>query len=710
MNSWRELKFVGRRLASAIAVILVAVGWLVYCDEVRTSVEVIDAPRWLDLGPHAVAADSWGRMHVAYGQDHLYYAVQTRDGWTTTVVDSSSAVGISAAIALDSSDNPHIAYLDQANGRLKLATLDAGEWEIEDVSEANDGGGVCITIDSASSVVIAFEAPGGEIRCGRSAGGVWSFDPVVKSQEGFGPNITLILDSHGIPHIVYLPYGDMHVWHAKLDGGEWVLEDVTPDGNCWGQSFALDAEDNLHLSYRSGLSLLVYAFRSSSGGSWRYEVVQDSCNPAESSVVLDNSGVPHIAFVDLWTSRVRYASQFGGVWLVTTVDTPFQFGSISAATTHEGAPVLAYCKADSWLKSAVWKDNSWSIEAIDSGAYVGRESALAIDSAGRAWVAYTASAAVGLGVRDSLGWHLEDIGNAADYSDTPVSLAITSDDTVVICHTGGGFDDRRLDAPWTYNVVVSWMGAMGRGESVVFGDTEASGAYPASMSSAPNDRIGVLVLTSQSSLLLAEGFVREDTWAFRTVLDDSGASANSAVIASDADGVFHIACLVYDESAGQSTLYYVRSDDLENPEVVETGSILASPHIAVDADGRVYILYSSAEDIYGGSSRVRFAERYDGTWHLSAVDETLEGYPGGLTVDKEGIPHVCYAASADFDPIGGFWKVMYGVRRGADWETHQLTEGYGLYPNAITVDDTGVVHIACHEFGNGDLLYIRVGE
>jgi hypothetical protein len=275
-------------------------------------------------------------------------------------------------------------------------------------------------------------------------------------------------------------------------------------------------------------------------------------------------------------------------------------------------------------------------------------------------------------------------------------LAITSDDTVVTCRSVGELD-----------VVVCWVAATGRGESVVWEDSEASGAYPASMCIAPNDRIGVLLLVSQTSLLLAEGFVGDDAWAFRTVLDSS---AGLAVLTSDSEGVFHIAYVVYDTTSDQTTLYYVRSDDLENPEVVDTGPELNRPHIAVGADGRVYILYPSAEDVYGDNPRVRFAERYDGTWHLSVVDEALEGYGGGLTVDKEGIPHVCYAAAADFDGIGGFWKVMYGVLEGADWQTHQLTEGYGLHPTAIAVDDTGVVHIACHDFGNGDVMYIRVGE
>jgi hypothetical protein len=201
-------------------------------------------------------------------------------------------------------------------------------------------------------------------------------------------------------------------------------------------------------------------------------------------------------------------------------------------------------------------------------------------------------------------------------------------------------------------------------------------------------------------------------WSISTVResDELGALIYGLAIAADADGVFHILCSVQESGSDAVTLFYLRSDDLGSPEVVDTGRVLSQPHVAIGTDGRVCVIYSASDGAEGVSMRVRYAERGNGGWRATTIDEIASGYPGGLVVDTNGIPHICFVEPGDLSPEGGIRHVMYGVRRSTVWETYEVMEGLNAYPSAIGIDTKGVVHIACHDQGNGDLLYICVSE
>jgi len=76
----------------------------------------------------SIALDSSNKVHISYHgwstdytTSYLKYANNTSGYWVTQTVNSGGNVGKYSSIALDSSDNVHISYYDEANGSLKYA-------------------------------------------------------------------------------------------------------------------------------------------------------------------------------------------------------------------------------------------------------------------------------------------------------------------------------------------------------------------------------------------------------------------------------------------------------------------------------------------------------------------------------------------------------------------------------------------------------------
>lgn len=89
-------------------------------------IERVDAPKsFSEMGSRSLALDASGHPHIAYGQDHLYYAWYDGGAWHLETVDAAGGVGWYTSLALDAAGHPHISYYDSTNADLKYAW---GEW------------------------------------------------------------------------------------------------------------------------------------------------------------------------------------------------------------------------------------------------------------------------------------------------------------------------------------------------------------------------------------------------------------------------------------------------------------------------------------------------------------------------------------------------------------------------------------------------------
>jgi hypothetical protein len=91
--------------------------------------EVVDkmAGRVDQVDRISVQMDHQNRPHITYydyGRSELKYAVRTDQGWQIEIVDTSSDSDVTPSLVLDANDSPYIAYFDETNGSVRLATVE----------------------------------------------------------------------------------------------------------------------------------------------------------------------------------------------------------------------------------------------------------------------------------------------------------------------------------------------------------------------------------------------------------------------------------------------------------------------------------------------------------------------------------------------------------------------------------------------------------
>lgn len=109
-----------------------------------------------------------------------------------------------------------------------------------------------------------------------------------------------------------------------------------------------------------------------------------------SSLDLDSSDRPHIAYYDASSHDLKYAIWNGADWLVEVVCSDGDVGGYcSIALDSFDYPCISFHNAtDGDLQYARWGGSSWQIETVDSLGEVGSFTSIALDSSGYAHITY----------------------------------------------------------------------------------------------------------------------------------------------------------------------------------------------------------------------------------------------------------------------------------------------------------------------------------
>jgi hypothetical protein len=299
--------------------------------------------------------------------------------WTLTPADTVGMQGWFPSLALDASDNPHIAYGEESPGLLAYVYWDGFSWQKQtfDFTAGPDNWFTSIEVDSQGRPHIAsvsyLAIPRSEIWYTYWDGSSWHSEKVdtVNGLSNVWEYLSLDLDSQDRPHIAYYANGARTLRYAYWDGSVWQIQTVDPVPDV-GQacSIALDSQDRPHISYYDFTNGdLKYAYWN--GSTWAIQAMTSAADIGQyTSIAIDSQDRPHIAFSDVTNTRLRYTYWDGITWQTQTVQSGIDVLYPSIALDSLDMPHIAYrVDASDRLRYAYWDGVAWQKETVDGTGY-----------------------------------------------------------------------------------------------------------------------------------------------------------------------------------------------------------------------------------------------------------------------------------------------------------------------------------------------------
>lgn len=325
-------------------------------------VEVIDGGPGKNVGKFtSLAIDKDGNLHVGYYDETrqaLRYGFRSGAGgkWYTMEVDASGGY---ESLAVDAQGQPHFAYAAPNEAGLRYAAWDGKKWNKQTLDSERIDFFNCIRIGPDGLPRISYYQ-----RLHRDGSFAlhlkyahfeattksW-YTETVDARSATGKFNSLALDSKGLPYISYSDVDTGDLRYTKWDGSEWHFS--APDTQKQSEGWV-------------GIG---------------------------SSIELDQSGNPHIAYVDVTHQRIKYASWTGSSWKSEVVDNILgkadNIDRISLKFDSRQQPHLAYWDSGMGvLRYATLTPKGWKAETVDNGDNVGLYPSLAIDSNDGLYISY----------------------------------------------------------------------------------------------------------------------------------------------------------------------------------------------------------------------------------------------------------------------------------------------------------------------------------
>ena len=677
----------------------------------------------------SIALDFNGNPHIAYSDMSnwdLKYASWSGSEWKIQVVDSLERVGIfpsmAPSLAIDSSGNPHISYIDDENANLKYASWTGSAWSIQTVdSQGNVGGYTSLKLDRFDKPHICYQA-NLDLKYASWTGSQWEIQTV--DSEGYvGFFCSLSLDFNGNPRISYCDTTNINSSNVVLKfaawtGSGWDVQIVDSAGDVGRfDSLALDSSGNAHISYYDGMNgYLKYA--SQIGSAWNIQVVDfegDTGNVGMStSLALDSNDLPHISYIDQRDSDLKYAWHNGSSWSVQVVNSDDESClSPSLALNPEGYPRISYFSsmfAD--LKYAAVNATSFptpltppssslppthvpqinGIQVVESAAAnVGMASSLALDSNNNPNIAYfnlfrPENSSVKYAQWTGSKWSIQTV-DGGGYTGPFPSLALDSQNNPHIVY--------RARSMLKY---ASWTGSEWTFQSI-----GSPGEYGSDNSLAldANDNPKLSYRETFNSELRYASFSNSE-WTL-DIVDAEGTSCGSYnSLALDSFGNPHIC---YMQSIPAGGLKYAHYDGSAwHVETVDSGGagVGFDTSIAVDSAGRVHISYFSF--IVGTfNCYLKYAVSSDSGWKITTVDSgNGVGQDTSLALDSHGNPHISYYDGENGDLRYAWWN-------GSAWNIRIIDSAGDVgEATSLALDTNNEAHISYYDRTNTDLKYVHI--
>jgi hypothetical protein len=320
----------------------------------------------------------------------------------TPYADSS---GRSAAIAVDSDNNPHILYLvdgDHFYHIYKSGGVWYGPYPIESVNYFTLCRMVDVAIvrDTVNAIMsLEYTATGDYLVWGKHlGGGIWLTQqvPNTLAPPNAGGYVNVAINpgvGNSLFHIIYVHYnyGSSVLYYRKFDSTWTDAEEVSsvPDvSSGWQHDIAVDGNDDPHVAFVYSDEGIKY--RRKTGVVWDpVELVSTASDPSFASIAVDASNYPHLAFDKDDYGAVCYRLKTASGWQPEeTVGAGGGWNTYGASIAVSGGQEFVAYYSDGDLKFAMRTITGWVSEDVDTAGDVGTHTSLAIDNEGYAHIAY----------------------------------------------------------------------------------------------------------------------------------------------------------------------------------------------------------------------------------------------------------------------------------------------------------------------------------
>ncbi|MCZ7582082.1 MAG: hypothetical protein M5R36_01425 [Deltaproteobacteria bacterium] len=191
------------------------------------------------------------------------------------------------------------------------------------------------------------------------------------------------------------------------DVGECPRGFLTPDGACIeriaggapgreGVSIAVGPDNLAYVAAVKGRDLRIYTI-DASGAAPSCTVRTIDFMAAGPSMVMDADGHFHLAYTNLWTDTLKYATDASGTWTFEDIadvgpertfsDETLYHAHASVAVGPDGNPHIAYInRTDADLRYARKSSGTWTTEPVVTEGNFGAETGIAVDPFGHAHI------------------------------------------------------------------------------------------------------------------------------------------------------------------------------------------------------------------------------------------------------------------------------------------------------------------------------------
>ena len=322
----------------------------------------------------------------------FYFSIVSAQVWQREAPDTTGSYnGYYCSLALDSEDNPHIAYYNEDFRDLYYASFSDGRWTVEIVDSIGDAGMEC------SLVLDAQDRPHISYRQNYLGLNYWKLKYATKTDDGWtktyvdtpidsayfvsGSASSIAMDGDGYPVISFVREFPTRIMLARKDAEGWHVTGVTDVYLADYTRLVLDDAGNPVIGY-TYLDDKDTVFQNKFGmarydaaeGTWSFAYVPEPVlgNYRLVGFDLDQQNRAYFAYLKRYpqsSDTLRIASYDGNTWEIETVTPdagPYSSPGITMRLDRTGHPVIVDFYYSNELRLYSKKEDQWNYQVVNN--------------------------------------------------------------------------------------------------------------------------------------------------------------------------------------------------------------------------------------------------------------------------------------------------------------------------------------------------------